>query len=94
MHAHRGSIVLAVCLLLGAAYAQYDTGAPSTWECRMAPGAAHTGCGLPYELVRGNGLHRRDWTTVLRVLKPPRGFACLTQIHGPALHGGVGTRQG
>lgn len=49
----RSSFVLGLIIsLMAVAHGMDETGAPEVWYCRMADGAAHTSCGLPYELVR------------------------------------------
>eukprot|EP00887_Chlorella_sp_A99_P005590 scaffold1.g5590.t1 len=43
-------LALAAAALLLAGLARAQSPQPTTWKCRMAPKAAHSGCGLPYEL--------------------------------------------
>lgn len=48
----------ALAALVGLALLAGVVQGQSTWQCRMAPGSAHTGCGLPYQLSNFQGCAR------------------------------------
>lgn len=47
----KAALILIAVLLSYSAHAQ----GPSSWKCRMAGGAANSGCGLPYSLSNFQG---------------------------------------